>query len=132
MQKTFSIDSKVAKEVINITRQVESNVDNVSEGICLVFTPHTTCSVMLGEFERGLDEDFINMIEQLKPKGPFKHAHDPNHAPSHLFSSVIGEQVLVPVKSGQLVLGTWQSVMLVEFDGPRSRKIVVQTIGDAK
>ncbi|MEX0616816.1 MAG: secondary thiamine-phosphate synthase enzyme YjbQ [Candidatus Woykebacteria bacterium] len=132
MQKTFLVETKRAKEVIDITSQVESSIDNVEEGLCLVFNLHTTCSVMLGEFEPGLDQDFINMFEQLKPKGPFKHAHEPDHAPSHLFSSMVGEQVLVPVKSGQMVLGTWQSIMLVEFDGPRSRKIVVQTIGQTK
>lgn len=127
MQKTLTIETKESKEVINITDKVSNLIERVDEGICLIFGLHTTCSVMLGEYEPGLDEDFLNMFEQLKPKGPFIHAHNPDHAPSHLFSSMVGEQVSVPIKKGSLVLGTWQRVMLVEFDGPRSRNIVIQT-----
>ena len=130
MHKTLSIETKDSKEVIDITAKVSALVEKVDEGICLIFGLHTTCSVMLGEYETGLDEDFINMFEQLKPKGPFMHAHNPDHAPSHLFSSMVGEQVSVPIKNGSLVLGTWQKIMLVEFDGPRSRKVVVQTLSD--
>ncbi len=128
MQKTFTVNTTDSKEVVDITDKVEENIDNIKEGICLVFALHTTCSIMLGEYETGLDDDFINMFGQLAPKGPFQHAHDPDHAPSHLFSSMVGEQVLIPVKNGSLVLGTWQRIMLVEFDGPRSRKIVVQSL----
>lgn len=128
MQKTFSINTKENKEVIDITDMVQEQLEDVREGICLVFGLHTTSSVMLGEYEGGLDEDFVNMFEELKPKGPFKHAHNPDHAPSHLFSSLVGEHVTVPVNKGRLVLGTWQRIMLVEHDGPRERKIVVQTV----
>lgn len=128
MQNTFNIDTKNKKEVIDITDRVRDAIKSVDEGICLIFGLHTTSSVMLGEYEPGLDEDFIDMFNKLQPKGPFKHAHEPDHAPSHLFSSMVGEQVTIPIANGSLVLGTWQRVMLVEFDGPRSRNIVVQTI----
>ena len=128
MQTKFNLDTKHKKEVIDITDKVQSAIKNIDEGICLVFGLHTTSSVMLGEFEPGLDDDFINMFEQMKPKGPFKHAHEPDHAPSHLFSSMVGEQVTLPIANGALVLGNWQKILLVEFDGPRSRNIVVQTI----
>jgi len=128
MQKTLTIQTTKSKELIDITDKVAEQVDALNEGICLVFAQHTTCSVMLGEYEGGLDEDFVNMFGQLKPKGPFKHAHNPDHAPAHLFSSMVGEQVTLPVENGDLLLGTWQRIMLVEFDGPRARNVVVQTI----
>ena len=128
MQNTLAIETKKSKEVIDITNRVSALIEKMDEGICLVFVQHTTCSVMLGEYEPGLDKDFINMFEQLKPKGPFIHAHNPDHAPSHLFSSMVGEQVSVPIKKGSLMLGTWQKIMLVEFDGPRRRNIIVQTL----
>lgn len=130
MQNTLAIETKESKEVIDITNRVSALIEKMDEGICLVFVQHTTCSVMLGEYEPGLDEDFLNMFEQLKPKGPFIHAHNPDHAPSHLFSSMVGEQVSVPIKKGSLMLGTWQKIMLVEFDGPRSRNIIVQTLNE--
>ena len=131
MQKTLTIQTTKSKELIDITDKVAEQVDALNEGICLVFAQHTTCSVMLGEYEGGLDEDFVNMFGQLKPKGPFKHAHNPDHAPAHLFSSMVGEQVTLPVRNSDLLLGTWQRIMLVEFDGPRTRNVVVQTIKSA-
>src|SRR3990170_2351046 len=131
MQKTLTFQTKNSKEIIDITDKVAEQLDALNEGICLVFAQHTTCSVMLGEYEGGLDEDFVNMFGQLKPKGPFKHAHNPDHAPAHLFSSMVGEQVTLPVENGDLLLGTWQRIMLVEFDGPRTRNVVVQTIKSA-
>src|SRR3989344_2903935 len=120
MQKTLTIQTTKSKELIDITDKVAEQVDALNEGICLVFAQHSTCSVMLGEYEGGLDEDFVNMFGQLKPKGPFKHAHNPDHAPAHLFSSMVGEQVTLPIRNGDLLLGTWQRIMLVEFDGPRA------------
>jgi len=130
MDKSLNIPTTEQKQILDITDQVEEIVasSKTAQGVCLVFALHTTCSIMLGEYESGLNTDFINMFEQLKPKGPFHHAHDPDHAPSHLFSSMVGEQVLIPIKDGGLVLGTWQRIMLAEFDGPRSRHIVVQLI----
>lgn len=130
MTDTIGVETAEKKQVIDITDEISAKLDGskVKEGVCLVFALHTTCSVMLGEYETGLDTDFINMFKELQPKGPFHHAHEPDHAPSHLFSSLIGEQVLVPIKNGGLLLGTWQKVMLVEFDGPRHREIVIQTL----
>lgn len=130
MIETLNYPTKKGKEIKDITGDVDKIVrkSKVKEGFCLVFLPHTTCSVMLGEYEPGLDEDFLNMFEQLKPKGPFNHAHNPDHAPSHLFSSITGEQVAVPIRNSQITLGTWQRIMLVEFDGPRNRNLLVQVI----
>jgi len=130
MSKYLVIPTSNKKEIIDITSEIEKvlNEAKVQEGICLVFAQHTTCSVMLGEYEPGLDEDFLNMFEQLKPKGPFHHAHEPDHAPSHLFSSMVGEQVTIPIEKGRLALGSWQKLMLVEFDGPRERKVIVNVL----
>ena len=128
MQKEISVNTTKKKEILDITERIQKVINGAAEGICLVFALHTTAGLMLGEYEGGLDADFINMFGQLSPKGPFLHAHNPNHAPSHLFSSLVGEQIVVPVSGGNLVLGTWQRIMLVEFDGPRDRRIIVQTI----
>ena len=130
MIKKLTFQTSTGKQIIDITSKVADlvNQSSAKEGLCLVFGQHTTCSVMLGEYETGLDEDFLNMFEQLKPKGPFQHAHEPDHAPSHLFSSMVGEQVVIPIQDGQLTFGTWQKIMLVEFNGPRTRDVIVQII----
>lgn len=127
---TLNFETNQSKQIVDITKNVEEVVkeQGVQEGICLVFGKHTTCSVILGEYESGLSLDFLNMFEQLKPKGPFNHAHEPNHAPSHLFSSTVGEEVTIPIQKGRLDLGTWQRILLVEFDGPRTRNITIKII----
>jgi secondary thiamine-phosphate synthase enzyme len=61
----------------------------------------------------------------LVPDIKWRHPHDPAHAPDHLLSSIIGPEVSVPIENGKLELGTWQRVILVEFDGPREREIVL-------
>jgi secondary thiamine-phosphate synthase enzyme len=78
-----------------------------------------------GEIGEGTEKDLLQVVEQMIPPIQFRHAHDPSHAWSHMASSILGASLTVPVSAGKLVLGTWQSVMLVELDGPRERTIHV-------
>jgi secondary thiamine-phosphate synthase enzyme len=63
------------------------------------------------------------------PKLKYRHPHNPEHAPDHILASLVGPSVTVPVDGGRLVLGTWQRVVLVEFDGPRERELILSLIG---
>ncbi len=65
---------------------------------------------------------------EMIPKLKYRHPHNPAHVPAHLASSIIGPSVTVPVVDGQLVLGTWQRIILVELDGPRERELVVTNL----
>lgn len=101
---------------------------NMKEGLCSVFVTHTTAAVTTGEIGEGTEQDFLQIIEQIIPRIQFRHAHDPSHAWSHMAASILGPSLTIPVSAGSLVLGTWQSVMLVELDGPRERNVYVSMI----
>jgi len=73
----------------------------------------------------GTEEDFLDVAEEIIPRLRFRHAHNPSHAWSHMAASLIGASLSLPVVNGELRLGTWQSVLLVELDGPRERQIMV-------
>jgi secondary thiamine-phosphate synthase enzyme len=78
-----------------------------------------------GEVGEGTEQDFLQVVEEMIPRIHFRHAHDPLHAWSRTASSILGPSLTIPVSAGKLVLGTWQSVMLVELDGPRERTVNV-------
>lgn len=94
-------------------------------GLCNIFVMHTTAGLTTGEATEGTDEDLMEVLEQIIPKIKFRHHHDPSHAPDHMISSIVGASVTVPIIKGKLQLGTWQSVLLVESNGPRERRVVV-------
>ena len=69
----------------------------------------------------------LNAFEEIIPKLAYKHPHDPSHMPEHILSTLIGASIAVPIENGELVLGTWQRVVLLEFSGPKSREIIVSS-----
>lgn len=127
---TFNISTKRNKQIIDVTDEVESNLSKagIREGLCHVFVTHTTAALTTGEAIEGTDEDLMETLERIIPEIRFRHAHDPSHAPDHMISSIVGPSVSVPVVSGKLGLGTWQRILLVECNGPRTRKLIVTLI----
>ncbi|ULA69898.1 MAG: hypothetical protein LZF62_480093 [Nitrospira sp.] len=130
MTELLHIKTKHLKEVVDMTEMIQSVIRkaNMKEGLCSVFVTHTTAAVTTGEIGEGTEQDFLQIIEQIIPRIQFRHAHDPSHAWSHMAASILGPSLTIPVSAGSLVLGTWQSVMLVELDGPRERNVYVSMI----
>jgi secondary thiamine-phosphate synthase enzyme len=95
------------------------------DGLVLLSVPHTTAALILGEADAGMLEDYERVAGALfAPFEPFRHGRNDNpNAGAHLISSMAGTQLLLPVVQGRLVLGTWQRVVLLELDGPRSRRV---------
>lgn len=124
----ISISTRRKKQVLDITDQVQQCVSKIDTGICNVFVAHTTAAVTTGEAIEGTDEDLMEVLERIIPRIDFRHQHDPAHAPDHMISSIVGASVTIPIRSGRLVLGTWQSILLVECNGPRDRTVVVTTV----
>ncbi len=122
------ITSSSEREVVDITRQVEGGVD-IKNGICVVTILHTTAAITTADMDPGTDLDFLDFLNSLIPEISWRHPHDPGHAPAHLLSSIIGSSVSIPVVEGQLQLGTWQRIVLVELDGPKDRNVNVVSIG---
>ena len=130
MGDALRINTTAAKEIIDLTDRLEPVIRKakLQEGLCALFVTHTTAALTTGEIEEGTDEDLLKVVEEIIPRIRFQHAHNPAHAWSHMASSILGPSLAVPVSAGKLVLGTWQSVMLVELDGPRERIVYVTLI----
>jgi secondary thiamine-phosphate synthase enzyme len=120
----LTVPTNKKRKVIDITDQIEQQLPKQS-GIVSVFVKHTTAAITTADLDPGTDQDFLDFLESLIPNINWRHPHDPSHAPDHLLSSVIGPGVNIPVENGAMQLGTWQRVILVEFDGPRQRDIEI-------
>ncbi len=130
MAEVLHISTTHLKQVVDLTDLVQAVIREakMKEGLCSVFVTHTTAAVTTGEIGEGTEEDFLQIVERMIPRIQFRHAHDPSHAWSHMASSILGPSLTIPVSAGKLVLGTWQSVMLVELDGPREREVHVTLV----
>ncbi|HHY95071.1 MAG TPA: YjbQ family protein [Firmicutes bacterium] len=117
-------------ELVDITAQVEEVVraGRVTEGVCLVFSPHTTAGILLTEnTDPAVLADILAQLDRLVPgAGPYQHRE--GNAPAHIKAALVGASQMLPVVGGRLALGTWQGVFLAEFDGPRRRRLWVQIL----
>ena len=130
MTEVLRIGTTDRKQVVDVTDRIEKVIRKaeMQEGHCYLFITHTTAALTTGEIGEGTEDDFLQVVEQMIPRIHFRHAHDPSHAWSHMASSIIGPSLAIPVSAGALVRGTWQSVMLVELDGPRERSVHITLI----
>lgn len=119
-----TIETSKKKEVINLTGEI-SRLITIKNGLLNLFVLHTTCSLCLADLDPGTDLDYLDALEAIAPNLNYRHPHNPQHAPDHIMSSIIGASLTVPVQNGRLVLGTWQNIVLIELSGPRKREIMV-------
>ena len=127
--KEFFVKTKRKFQVIDITANIQEIVERavVAEGLCCVFVPHATAAVAINEnADPNIGEDLQEALAKLIPEGVWRHDQVDDNAAAHIKAAIIGPSETVPVKNGKLLLGTWQSLMLLEFDGPRERKVIVQ------
>jgi secondary thiamine-phosphate synthase enzyme len=127
---TLSIKTNQQTEWIDITRKVEEVVvrEGVSDGLAVIFVPHTTAGITINEgADPHVQEDFLRTINQVIPfKGAYRHGE--GNSPAHIKTSLVGPSTTVIIESGRLVLGTWQSIFFCEFDGPRTRKVLIKSM----
>lgn len=133
---SFSLETKGFNEMIDVTPQVESilNESLFSEGSILVFAPGSTAGITTIEYEPGLLNDYPKFFEKIIPMSETYHHnetwHDGNGF-SHVRASLQGASFTVPFMDKRLLLGTWQQIILVDFDNrPRRRKVIVQINGE--
>ncbi len=130
MNFVLSIETK-DEEFKNITHKVAECVrqSGVSDGLCTVFCPHTTAGITINE---NADPDVVrDMLVGLRAAYPERadYRHFEGNTTAHLKASAVGSSASVPVDGGALMLGRWQGIYLCEFDGPRTRRVVVSVIG---
>jgi len=126
-----TVKTRNKRQVIDITESIEAILADAyadKTGICHLNLLHTTAALTTADLDPGTDLDMLDAFERMVPKLQYRHPHNPAHVPDHILSAVIGTALALPAESGRLVLGTWQRVVLIEFDGPRTREVVVTMI----
>jgi secondary thiamine-phosphate synthase enzyme len=130
MVSSFTVKTKQAEELIDITGVVRDIVSRstVSDGICVIYTPHTTAAITINEnADPTVRTDIIKGLNHLDlEKVPFRHQE--GNSSAHIKSSLIGCSETVLIDNGHLNLGSWQGIYFCEFDGPRTRNVLVKII----
>jgi len=122
---TITVESKAHEQVIDITADVAAAIAAMKDGVCHLFTQHTTCALTILTNEAGIAEDLVTVLHRLVPQVD-TYVHDrADHVRAHVLSALVGPSVSVPVRGGRLGLGEFQRVVLVEFEGPRTRTITL-------
>lgn len=128
--QSITIKTRSSVDFIDITREIQDAVKNIGteSGVGYVFVPHTTAAVIVNEnADPSVVEDIATRLESLAPvRGNYRHGE--GNAPAHIKTSLLGNSIALPVEEGRLVLGTWQGIFLCEFDGPRTRTVLVKVI----
>ena len=134
MLKEFKVKTKGHTDIIDITGAVAEVVEKagVRKGAALVFAAHSTVAITTIEYESGVVKDLKRILEQIAPEDADYEHHkrwgDHNGA-AHIKSAILGTDFLVPISGGRLVLGTWQQIVLIDFDErPRERRIFVKIL----
>ncbi len=131
---TFSTSKEI--EIVDITNEAEKFVkeSKIKNGLLLIFAPHATLAIVANENESNLKEDMKRWIRETfsyNKKEKWKHNTIDNNAQAHLASLALGQSKVFPIINGNLIRGTWQNILAIELDGPRSyRRIILQAIGD--
>lgn len=128
MVETVTVQTGGHEELIDITGLVEKIIekDSVSDGVCFIYTPHTTAAITINEnADPAVSRDIVKGLRHLKFE-QVDFSHGEGNSPAHLKSSLIGCSETVFIENGRLVLGTWQGIYFCEFDGPRTRKVHVR------
>ncbi len=128
--KEISLQTRSRVEMIDITVAVQKAVADkkIAEGICLVYTPHTTAAITINEnADPDVPRDIISALEKIVPQNA-NYKHSEGNSAAHVKSSLVGASEMVIIENDRLVLGTWQSIFFCEFDGPRSRKVLISII----
>ncbi|WP_226023485.1 secondary thiamine-phosphate synthase enzyme YjbQ [Halomicrobium salinisoli] len=123
---TFTVETDRRLQVVDVTDRVSEALPDDADGTATVFSRHTTAGVAVNEAESRLLGDYEAMLADLVPDEGWDHDDLDGNADSHLRSLLVGASETVPVDDGDLALGTWQSVLLVECDGPRARTVEVR------
>ncbi len=132
--KYLTFNTRTSRAIINITPECEEALreSGIREGMMLVSAMHITAGVWVNDNEPGIWQDAMDMLEELAPEGPdYRHhrtGEDNGHA--HLKNLLTHHQVVLPITDGKLDLGPWQTVLYTEFDGQRSKRLIIKAIGE--
>ena len=133
MQKVINISTDRREDLYDITEQVREVVSasGVKIGYVNVYVQGATAGIMIQEnWDDSVQEDVVDLLGRLIPRGVWRHDVQDGNADAHLKSGIVGPSETIPIIDGKLGLSTWQNIFLCEFDGPRDRRNIVITISD--
>ena len=126
--RTLEFSSSGREEMIDITAEVEASLPG-GDGVCVLFIQHTTCGLTVNEnADPDVQSDMLGFFRRLIPQFDPNFKHGEHNSDAHIKSTIVGSSVTVPFEDGKLALGRWQGIYLCEFDGPRTRKVLMKTI----
>jgi len=130
----LTVKTRKQTELIDITSEVQKNIsspaNNIRDGICMLYVPHTTAAVTINESaDPSVKEDILMVLNDVVPwKARYRHME--GNSPAHVKSTLVGPSELIAFENKTLVLGTWQGIFFCEFDGPRSRRLHIKILGN--
>ena len=136
IREYLTFNTETRRAFINITPAVRKIVEKsaIKEGICLVNAMHITASVFINDDEPGLHADYDDWLERLAPHAPtnqYRHNETgEDNADAHLKRQIMGREVVVAISDGKIDFGPWEQIFYGEFDGRRSKKVLVKVIGE--
>ena len=131
--KELSFSTRKQREVVDITDEVLAAVreSGIKNGLLVAQLPHATAALVLNENESGVKQDLLDKLDDLVPvRESYSHDRIDDNAHAHLKSAFIGTSRVLPIVEGQLVKGTWQNFLVIEEDGPRTRRLALLAMGE--
>ena len=128
MLKELTVQTQRQREFIDVTEQVQALVrgSGVGDGMCVVYSPHTTAAVTVNEnADPDVPRDMLHALRTLIPQHGMGFRHGEENSDAHIKATLTGSSVTVPFKDGKLMLGRWQGIFLCEFDGGRERQVIM-------
>jgi secondary thiamine-phosphate synthase enzyme len=131
--KEIAFSTRQQREIVDLTEKIldAARESGIRDGLLLVHLPHATAALALNEGEDGLKRDLLEKLDDLVPvRGGYHHDQIDDNAHAHLKSALIGTSAVLPIADGRVVRGTWQNFLIVEEDGPRTRRLAIFAIGE--
>jgi secondary thiamine-phosphate synthase enzyme len=128
----IDIKTKSRVEFQDITSKIRDIVagSGVRDGLCFIFVPHTTAGLLINEHaDPAVVEDIAAQLDAMAPQHK-NYRHTEGNSPAHIKAGIMGDSRTLFIEEGELVLGTWQGIFFAEFDGPRSRSVLIKIIAD--
>ncbi|MFZ2470950.1 MAG: secondary thiamine-phosphate synthase enzyme YjbQ [Methanothrix sp.] len=129
----IEIETSKPVDVVDITDHVERTMreSGAENGICLVYSLHTTTGLTINEADGALINDILDLLQRIAPRGAgYQHDRGDGNAHAHLQATLLGNSLIIPVDGRRLAMGAWQRILFFELDGPRRRSIFVRVLAD--
>lgn len=131
--KELTFSTRKQREIVDVTDDVLAAIKDskIKDGLLLVQLPHATAALVLNESEGGLKQDMLDKLDDIVPvRGDYQHDRIDDNAHAHLKAAFLGSSRILPVVGGQVIRGTWQNFLVIEQDGPRTRKLGIFLMGE--